>query len=954
MTVHKLFTSESEIFTLKSALIGDRQFLGYFLEQLLQKQGSLITSQSADLDYIFFLWTDQSEFVRTINLASKTKAKLLIQIPLAEVKILHTLLTTPGLEQIDYRIVITAEIYGPRMVITNFRNLLSNSQPNDYLFVTDVVYGIAKAMFTAGTSGKVFWLGRSNPPFIPGTHIAVLVGWLPRFNFTDGISQTKDYFAKNKIRNEGKSQSQSEFLSPLRPVTENLDSDSWIVRRLTEPSRVKTNPETESQPVIGKPLDLRNNFQESTQNTNYIKLPSENQPITKVFAEEGTSLVSRKIDSGISLTRDEREQKNFGRIVNQPRLNHFEENKPPPKPDFLSLEADRVSKDNKNFVSNKIIFCILLVLLILSLLFTSVNGYLIYRGLKNGQKYLIEGNFVKAGEEVQKSKKSLRLLSPIINTVTEGLAQIKLTYPAQKIQQYLNLASTANDLLINASNSGQSAQKLADIVLNKNQQQGGEKQTINDLANSLAEDYTNFSDLQILAKNTRFEDQVGQLASVKAQILLAQQAVTIMPDILGLNQRKNYLILLQNNSELRPTGGFIGSFALITFDKARMVDFQVQDVYWADGQIQGHVEPPAKLKQYLGEASWYLRDSNWDPDFPTSASRAAWFLEKETGRNVDGVIGVNMYLAQNLLESIGEINLVDFNEKINAQNLFERAEYHSEINFFPGSTQKQDFLGSLARSLMEQLKSSSPNTSLNIASALINNITQKDLLFYFNNKTLEQQMIALDWAGELKKPICPINNCLADNLMVVDANVGINKANYFVKRTINQYISIDPGGTPMEKTTLTYVNNSQSESFPAGRYKSYTRFYLPDSAVFDYLQIKKADGGLVRSLSEKEVDLSIEHKHQVIGFLLEVPIQDKRTVEIAYHLSHKINSGISKYLFMLQKQSGIIDESLNFNFSTEPNFTIENVLPVGKLEKNSYTFQSKLDRDMFWEIDLQH
>ena len=65
-------------------------------------------------------------------------------------------------------------------------------------------------------------------------------------------------------------------------------------------------------------------------------------------------------------------------------------------------------------------------------------------------------------------------------------------------------------------------------------------------------------------------------------------------------------------------------------------------MYALDGQLKGHVDPPAPMRDLLGQEHWYLRDSNWDPDFKESAARAAWFYEKEGGVPVDGVIAINV------------------------------------------------------------------------------------------------------------------------------------------------------------------------------------------------------------------------------------------------------------------------------------------------------------------------
>ena len=95
---------------------------------------------------------------------------------------------------------------------------------------------------------------------------------------------------------------------------------------------------------------------------------------------------------------------------------------------------------------------------------------------------------------------------------------------------------------------------------------------------------------------------VVEMPKVREKIEIARDLLPILPQVLGVKEKKSYLFLLQNNMELRATGGFIGSYALAIFENGRLLDFQVEDVYTADGQLKGHVEPPEPIKKYLGEA----------------------------------------------------------------------------------------------------------------------------------------------------------------------------------------------------------------------------------------------------------------------------------------------------------------------------------------------------------------
>src|SRR3989344_1662095 len=134
---------------------------------------------------------------------------------------------------------------------------------------------------------------------------------------------------------------------------------------------------------------------------------------------------------------------------------------------------------------------------------------------------------------------------------------------------------------------------------------------------------------------------------------------TLLPGlgkIIGIGEQRVYLILLQNDTELRPTGGFIQTVGLLTLKNGQIIDLKTFDTYSLDGQLKGYVEPPSDLKKYLGESGWYLRDSNWDPDFSLSAQRAEWFLEKEIGRKVDGVISINTTSLKHFIGILGPLS----------------------------------------------------------------------------------------------------------------------------------------------------------------------------------------------------------------------------------------------------------------------------------------------------------
>ena len=118
--------------------------------------------------------------------------------------------------------------------------------------------------------------------------------------------------------------------------------------------------------------------------------------------------------------------------------------------------------------------------------------------------------------------------------------------------------------------------------------------------------------------------------------------------LLGDQYPHRFMILLQNNDEIRPTGGFIGSYIILDMDNGYIEKMETHDVYDLDGSYGGIIPVPAVMQDFTDNLR--LRDANYSPDFPTSAAKIRWILEKEKGPSVDTIIAVNQSLMQEFLE----------------------------------------------------------------------------------------------------------------------------------------------------------------------------------------------------------------------------------------------------------------------------------------------------------------
>lgn len=399
------------------------------------------------------------------------------------------------------------------------------------------------------------------------------------------------------------------------------------------------------------------------------------------------------------------------------------------------------------------------------------------------------------------------------------------------------------------------------------------------------------------------------LASVSQILELSERFTTILPEVLGYEKPKTFLMLFQNNAELRPTGGFIGSFGWVTFSKGRLIEFKTEDVYTADGQLKGYVEPPPAIKKYLASENWYLRDSNFDPDFALSAEQAEWFLKHEMNLVFDGVFALDLNSVQEILKALGGVYLSDYKQEITADNLFLKTQETVEKGFFPGSSQKRDFLGSLGRGIFIKLTSGNVSWA-DLLKGVKNSLDQKHILAYFHNDKAQQLVEKAGWGGRVASLSCSKANCLFDYLMLVEANLGINKANFLIEREAKLNISQEPGGLT-HQLIISYNNESPGSVYPIGEYFSYTRIILPKDVTIKELKLSG------EKIAQEDITIERYQDKTLIGFPMRIPNSSKKDLQLTYSIPKTSQSANLELL--VQKQPGIKAYPLEISIATPEN-----------------------------------
>lgn len=397
---------------------------------------------------------------------------------------------------------------------------------------------------------------------------------------------------------------------------------------------------------------------------------------------------------------------------------------------------------------------------------------------------------------------------------------------------------------------------------------------------------------------------IVELEAVREKLAVAAELAKLLPALSGYPMPKNYLLLLQNNTELRPTGGFIGTLATVTVASAMAQNLKVSDVYALDGVGAASLKivPPAALAKYLSAQKWYLRDANWSPDFPTAAREAIDIYDQEGGaEKFDGVLAVDPTLAVDLLRIVGNVTIGA--STFTPDNVTDEIEYQVEKGFDAKGlpvAQRKDILIALASEVFTRVMAL-PNDKWQVAvTAFVRALDEKHILIASLDPAVASFAASRHWDGAVRAPA-------NDFLMVVDANLAALKTDSVMSRAI--YYSFKPDTNGLTATvSLTYTNHG-GFSWKTTRYRTYTRIYVPPGS-----ELVSSSGAMANDkiLDPKrtpgKVDIVDELGLRSFGAFLSVEPGETRVLSFTYKLPSSIVSAASagNYSLNVQKQPGTI------------------------------------------------
>jgi hypothetical protein len=387
-----------------------------------------------------------------------------------------------------------------------------------------------------------------------------------------------------------------------------------------------------------------------------------------------------------------------------------------------------------------------------------------------------------------------------------------------------------------------------------------------------------------------------------------------LPWLLGMDAPRTYLMLIQNNHELRPTGGFIAAVGRITVDKGSIKDLDFVDSYKIYSSTSTYPPAPLPMQQYMDIPILVMRDANWSPDLPITAQVARALYAQDVGAQVDGVITIDLAAVRHLVGALGALEVPGADAPITGDNIEQQV-----INFWEkpvGSeqtatdgmnmdwwSQRKDFIPSIAKVALNRIKSGNVNypALLNAAQTALDD---RSIQIWVNEPQVQKVLADARWDGGLH----PIDG--ADYVAVVDTNVGYNKVDKAVERSLTYSVTWPNGPTKPALATLALdythpITREDPGCDPAPRYgKAYEDMVA--RCYFDYVRIYAPGGSKLISFDGVEpqsiTSRDGEHNTEEMAGYFVMPPNGKHQVLITYRLPAGITP--EKYQLLIQRQSG--------------------------------------------------
>jgi len=400
------------------------------------------------------------------------------------------------------------------------------------------------------------------------------------------------------------------------------------------------------------------------------------------------------------------------------------------------------------------------------------------------------------------------------------------------------------------------------------------------------------------------ENVKEQFFGLSSLFVDAKPLVKRLPEIFGKDKEKTYLILFQNDKELRATGGFLTSYAIFKIKEGKMKIERSNDIYTLDNSISSHPAAPREIALYhKGVSKLFIRDSNLYPDLPKTVETFNSLYKKSSNKvDYDGIITIDTKILVDMLKIFGdtEVRGIRFSAETDKRCDCPQVIYRllDEVDRPVGyiKEDRKGILGDLMYALFYKAIGFSPSKYWGtLVQQMFKNLQEKHIMLYFVDSDLQKSIESLNFAGRIK-------NYSSDYLHINDVNFAGAKANLFVSKSVESKTTINNKEITRE-VIINYRN-----PFPHSDCNLERGGLCLNAPLRNWLRIYVPKGSKLISFdgSEKDTQTYEESDKTVFEGFLQVMPEGMAKVTLKYTLP--ATTGTEDYKLLIQKQAGTQDQ----------------------------------------------
>ena len=425
-----------------------------------------------------------------------------------------------------------------------------------------------------------------------------------------------------------------------------------------------------------------------------------------------------------------------------------------------------------------------------------------------------------------------------------------------------------------------------------------------------------------------------------------------------------YLLLVQNEDELRPTGGFITAASTVIVQDGDIGELNFVNSSELDNWYKIYPAAPWQLKEYMNSPVLVFRDSNWYTNYPTAATYAEYLYSFSSDRDVDGVIAFDQHLLVEVLRITGPIRLDDTPYPIDADNVIQymrESKTPDKQESDSSNWNNKAFLNKLAHALLKKMLSGEVEWEL-VSAMLLRALNEHHLLLQVDRPDMTALLARYHWDGS----VIPGTG---DFLMAVDTNVGFNKTNAMVESNLTYDVDLTDTSAPTGSLTVVHTNNVQKSLVCKQWLKNHAegeQGYPITDCYWNYLRIYKPAGTALISATPQvvpdiwminkqkkpgQVDILEEDIKGVQGFgtLQVVPAGEALAVNFEFALPAgvlQIDDRRVTYILKAQKQPGTLAVPLMLRIHLPNNASIETAPPDAIVQNDNILYETDIRTDI--------